>query len=179
MIRHHRRLVAIALTAATLPLLAGCFNGQAATTTVQATQPTGNGTNATVGQIRIENATLVRDEAGTAVTLIMTVVNLGDEADTLDFAEIGGQQAVITDGTGTVPVVELPAGEPVSFGYGQLGAPATLWANAYALQAPSSGYVDVTLLFRNAGAATMSVLTVPPVGYYAGIAPQPSTPPAQ
>lgn len=177
MIRH-RRLAVLIVAAATLPLLAGCFNGPRATTSVQATQPTGNGANAMVGDLRVENATLVRGDSGTTGTLIMTIVNVAGPDDALEFVEIGGQQATLSDGSTSLTGVAIPAGQSVAFGYGQEGSPPSLWANTYSLDAAASGYVDVTLLFRDAGSVSLEVLTVPPVGYYEGIAPQPAAPPA-
>ena len=49
----------------------------------------------------------------------------------------------------------------------------TNWINAYAFEPAVSTYVPVELGFQNAGLVSLSLLTVPPVGYYAGIAPNP------
>ena len=41
------------------------------------------------------------------------------------------------------------------------------------LDAEPSSYVPVTLTFQRAGQLNISVLTVPPVGYYEGLLPAP------
>jgi hypothetical protein len=168
--------VTVALAAVAALTLSGCFNGFQATTNIQNTMSTGNGVQAQVGAVRIENATLVRGE-GSAVTLIMTIVNVGTEADALGAVSIAGQQAVVSDGTAPIGPVEVAPGAAVPFGYGQQGAPASRWVNAYTVEIPASGFVPVQVFMERAGLAELEVLTVPPVGYYEGIAPQPPTAP--
>ena len=164
-----RRLVAAAAGLALVPALTGCFSGFEATTNVQVTQNSGNGTQARAGDIRVDAATLVTapPETGGA-TLTMRVTNDGAEADELTAVQIGGTPAYVTGGT-----VPIDPGTSVSFGY-----ESTLWINAYGLDTPPSGYVPVELTFARAGTVAMQVLTVPPVGMYEGIAPNPPQPPA-
>ncbi len=162
-------------TAAALSL-SGCFNGFQSTTNTQNTMSTGNGVQAQVGDVRIENATLVRGE-GSAVTLIMTIVNVGAEPDSLADVAIAGQRAVITDGTSSIGPVDVASGAAVPFGYGQDGSGASRWINVYTAEIPESGFVPVQVFMTNAGLAELEVLTVPPVGFYDGISPQPPTAP--
>lgn len=161
--RSHVALAA-GLLALTSPALTGCWNGLGATTTMQATMNTGNGTQAQVGAIKIENATLVQGPEGSAsATLLVRLVNTGPTPDALVYATINGVPVEIAEGSG-----ELAPGASVSFGYDS-----DHWLNSYELDVPVSTYVPVELGFGEAGLAKMSVLTVPPVGYYAGIAPNP------
>lgn len=159
---------ACALTA--VPLLAGCFNGPNATTTAQSTMNSGNGTQQIIGDLRIENATLVTGPDGsTSGTLITTLVNTGRERDQLIAATINGVPAYITPGAG-----ELAPGAAVSFGYDS-----DLWLNTYDLNIASSAFVPVMMQFERAGTTSFSVLSVPASGYYEGIAPNPASAPQQ
>lgn len=156
-----------------MPVLAlatsGCYSGFGATTNMQATQNTGNGVRATIGAMLIDNATLVRGPEGSSSgTLIMAISNRGKEDDQLVSVTIGGAEAT-TEPAGPVAV---PPNGIVRFGFN-----ADHWVNTYALDAPISGYVPVQLTFAKAGVLSISVLTVEPTGYYAGITPNPATPP--
>lgn len=158
--------IAVALTAT----LSGCYSGFKANTNEQSLMNSGNGTQAQIGEIRIENATLVLgpDASGTA-TLATTLVNQGDAPDSLIGLEIDNKAVYVTPGAG-----ELGAGAAVSFGYNS-----SYWINSYEFTAPVSTYVPVKIQFRDAGIVLLSVLTVPPTGIYAGLAPDPATlPPA-
>ena len=164
---HVAAVAALVLVAS--PALTGCFNGPRATTTTQATMNTGNGTEARQGDLQVENATLVLGPEGSkSGTLIMRVVNTGIEPDALTYATINGVQATITDGNATLSTVEIAPGASVPFGYD-----ATTWVNTYALEVEQSSWVPVELGFEKAGLLTVNVLTVPAVGYYEGIAPNP------
>lgn len=158
---------AAALVLLSVPALAGCFNGQAATTTVQATQNSGNGVVADVGPLRVDGATLVVADEAPNATLTARVTNTGVEDDTLVYATINGSAAYVTPGASTIP-----AGGAVSFGFDS-----DAWINVYGLDAPVSSYVPVQLVFEKAGPVDMSVLTVPRAGYYADVAPNPPTAP--
>lgn len=144
--------------------LAGCFNGPGATTTMQAGQATGNGVQAQAGLLRVENATLVTGPEGSnSATLMMRIVNQGVESDRLLAATIDGVRASITGDS-----VDLPPGSSIPFAY-----ESGLWVNSYAFEAEPSAFVNVTLVFEKAGDAELQVLTVPPMSYYEGIAPNP------
>ncbi len=149
--------------------LTGCFSGFGATTTMQASMNSGNGTQATAGAIRIENATIVLGPEGSKTgTLITTLVNTGVEGDTLVSASINGRPTYITPGTGAIEV-----NRAVNYGYDGKS-----WINTYDLSVPTSSYVPVVLQFEKAGTASFSALTVPAAGIYEGIAPNPATAPA-
>lgn len=167
---------ALLLIAAVLvPALAGCFNGQRATTTVQATQDSNNGTQARLGGLRVENATLVSGPDGTSTaTLIMSLFNDGREPDTLVGVTINGQPAILNGAAVTEGVVQLPIGAGITFGYQNSES----WVNSYEITQAESAYVPVQLRFQRAGILDFSALTVPPVGIYEGIAPNPLTAPA-
>ena len=97
-----------------------------------------------------------------------TLVNQGDAPDSLIGLEIDNKPVYVTPGAG-----ELGAGAAVSFGYNSSN-----WINSYEFTAPVSTYVPVKIQFRDAGIVLLSVLTVPPTGIYAGLAPEPETLPA-
>lgn len=131
---------------------------------MQAGQATGNGVQAQAGLLRVENATLVTGPEGSrSATLMMRIINQGTEPDRLLAATIDGVRASITGDT-----VDLLPGTSVSFAY-----ESDLWVNSYEFDAAQSAFVDVTLVFEKAGDATMQVLTVPPLSFYEGIAPNP------
>lgn len=131
---------------------------------MQAGQATGNGVQAEAGLLRVENATLVTGPEGSrSATLMMRIINQGTEPDRLLAATIDGVRASITGET-----VDLIPGTSVSFAY-----ESDLWVNSYEFDAAQSAFVDVTLVFEKAGDATMQVLTVPPLSFYEGIAPNP------
>jgi hypothetical protein len=165
---HVAALVALTLVAA--PALTGCFNGLKATTTSQATMNSGNGVEATQGDIQIEGTTLVMGPEGSGTaTLVVRLINTGLETDRLTYATINGAPATIIQPTATTGEPgELAPGTALSYGYESDGR-----IDATALDVPVSTYVPVELGFEKAGLATLSVLTVPPTGYYAGITPAP------
>lgn len=163
--RLSRALLAVGLAASSLTL-AGCFNGQGATTNMQSTQLSGNGVQAQVGNIRAENLTLVLGPEGSnSATLATRIVNGDPEPDTLLGAQIDGIPAYITGA-----YVDLLPGESVGFGF-----ESDRWINAYDFEAAESTYVNVALQFERAGIAEVEVLVVPPLGYYEGIEPVPPT----
>jgi hypothetical protein len=167
--RSHVAAVA-ALAVLAVPALTGCWNGQRATTAVQADMNSGNGVETDQGPLHIENATIVLGPEGSkTATLVMRVVNTGDQADSLTTIMINGQPASISvPGVAADSGADIGPGESVPFGF-----EAQRWINTYTFDAPVSTYVPVELGFTNAGVAKLSVLTVPPAGYYAGIAPNP------
>ncbi len=140
--------------------LTGCYNGQQATTNVQATQPSGNGNTLQAGRMTVDNATAVQDEAGNA-TILMRITNQGLESDTLVAAAVGEQAATITPGP-----VEIAPGESISFAWD-----ATHFVNLPGLNAPMSSYIPFGLQFAIAGIAETDILVVPPTGIYADIRP--------
>lgn len=168
MSRTRRQALAATLAVVALvPLLGGCFNGFNAQTTLQSRMNTGNGTQAQIGDVRVENATLVRGPEGSrTATLVVTFVGSG-YGDTIQAIEIGGKPAFITGQT--IPVSPMTS---VSFGWNS-----TLWINSYDFEAAASSYVPVRFTLERSGIRDVSVLTVAPEGMYAGIAPTPPTAP--
>ena len=166
-------LAALLLLPAAVFSMSGCFNGQDATTTTQATMNSGNGVQAKQGDIRIENATVVlnAEEPGTA-TLLVRLINVGPEADRLTYATIDGTQAQFLVGDDSMDMgsgVDIGPGESVGFAYDS-----DLYISVLeGFEAPVSTYVPLQLGFATAGLAEMSVLTVPATGYYEGIEPRP------
>ena len=129
----------------------------------------GNGVQTSVGPIQIENATLVAGPEGTTTgTLTLRIVNTGQTADSLVYAVIANGPAYVTPGSET-----FAPNASVSFGFDSKD-----WINTYTLEAAAGTYVPVELGFKEAGLVKMSVLIVPPTGYYAGIAPNPATLPS-
>lgn len=130
---------------------------------MQASMNSGNGTQATLGAMRVENATVVRGDDGTG-SLIMSVFNQGAEPDTLTSVTVNGIPA-------SVAPTAIAPGTFQAFGYGVEGQPSTNIALVTGLDVEASSYVPVTLIFERAGQLDISVLTVPPVGYYEGLLP--------
>lgn len=138
-------------------VLSGCYTGPGATTTTQALQPTGNGTQATVGGLRIENATLVVND--TASTLVTRIYNDGKTPDVITAISIGEQMADVQ------PVqMQLEPKAEISFGF-PAGTADLIRGTGLAV----SEYVPVTITFQSAGSVELSVLTVPPTGIYSGL----------
>jgi hypothetical protein len=117
-VRRHfaRRIALVATVLVAAPLLTGCWQGLGASSTMQNSMNSGNGTQEIVGSLRIENATVVRNEAGRA-SLVMAVFNQGDAADTLAGVSVDGQVL-------PAPPVTIEPGSFATFGYGAEGAPA-------------------------------------------------------
>ncbi len=161
-------VAAIALVLLATPMLTGCFSGKGATTNMQATMNSGNGVSAQAGAIKAENAILVLGPEGSkTATLLVRIVNTGPVPDALTSAKINGVPAYVTGDS-----TDLGSGVSLSFGF-----ESDRWINAYDFDAAVSTYVPVELTFTDAGILPMSILTVPAVGYYEGIAPNPATAP--
>jgi hypothetical protein len=157
------RVALVATVAALSPLLAGCWQGFGASTTMQNSMNSGNGTQEIVGSLRIENATVVRNEAGRA-SLVMAVFNQGDAADTLAGVSVDGQPLA-------APAVTIEPGSFATFGYGAEGAPPENVLLIDALATPAGSYSTVSLAFTTNGVTEFTSLVVPDVGYYAGYVP--------
>jgi hypothetical protein len=158
------RRIAIAVTAVALtPALAGCWNGFGASTTMQNSMNSGNGTQTITGSLRIENATIVRNEAGRA-SLIVAVFNQGDAPDSLVAVSVNGQTVE------TSPVTIDP-GSYATFGYGAEGAPAQNFLIIDPIETPAGSYATVSLVFQVNGTSDFTSLVVPDSGYYTGYVP--------
>lgn len=162
--RRLARRIAIAATVLMMsPALAGCWNGFGASTSMQNSMNTGNGTQTIVGSLRIENATIVRNDSGRA-SLIVAVFNQGDAPDTLIGVTVN-DQPVATD-----PVTIEP-GSYATFGYGAEGAPMEHILLIDPLETPTGSYAQVSLAFTTNGISEFVSLVVPDTGYYAGFVP--------
>ena len=163
-----RSTIALSILAiAAVPALSGCFSGIDATTSMQASMNTGDGTQTQLGDIKIINATLVTGDAGAESMLIGTIVNVGISPDALNSIEVAGKPVTPAPAFG-----ELTAGSSTPFGY----VDAEIKVPVSGLDAAISSYVPVSFKFQNAGNTTIQVLTVPAVGLYSGIVPLLATP---
>ena len=158
-----RNLALVTTVVAVSPMLAGCWQGFGASTTMQNSMNSGNGTQEIVGSLRVENATIVRNEAGRA-SLVMAVFNQGDAPDTLAAVSVDGQPV------NAAPVVIEP-GSFATFGYGAEGAPAENLLLIEGFPTPAGSYSTVSLAFATNGITEFTSLVVPDVGYYAGYVP--------
>lgn len=161
MIRSRAAAVLAALVAV-LPA-AGCYQGF--DTTVNSQPPTGNGTDFRVGDLKVQDTTLVSDGSGQAA-LLVTVVNEGEVDDAL--VAVSTDPASTSDQSGELAVA---SGRAVQVGN---GAPDSITLRG--LTVPAGSYATVTFSFREAGQSTQQVLVVPAAGYYEGLGPsaQPS-----
>ena len=170
------RRLTVALATLAVPVLAlsltGCFNGPNATTQMQATMNSGQGVAARVGDILVNNATLVLGPEGSkSATLIMSISDQGSAGDRLTGVDIAGIPADITDGTAKVDGVDVVAQATRPIGYALAGT--SYWVNSYGFDKQVSTWVPVRLYFATAGFVDISVLVVPASGIYEGIAPTP------
>ena len=163
--RMNRRVTVVVAAAATVPLLAGCFNGLNAQTDTQG--PSGDGTSAEVGNLQIRSATWVRSAKDPrTMTMAATFVNPSREADVLESVTTDPKAFVIGITGGKIDL--RPASDV------RVGFNSDVYVNGYGVDAVPSGYVSTTFTFKNAGAVTIPLLTVAPIGIYGGIEPNPA-----
>lgn len=166
----HRRAIkgaiAAVLAISLTPMLSGCWQGFGASTTMQNSMNSGNGTQVKVGALRVENATVVRGDDG-AAQLVMSVFNNGAEADDLVGATINGQQV---DLTGLASATIEPGGF-LTFGYGAEGMAPAGYLVIDPLDVEPGSYTAIALAFAKSGLTEFESVVVPPVGYYEGLAP--------
>lgn len=169
MTRTRKAFAAAAASAVLLLTLTGCWNGQGATTADQASMNTGNGTVAKMGSTRIENATIVLGPEGSkTATVVMRLLNSGDGDALLSVRDVkAGQAAFITN-----EKIDIPSGGSVSVGF-----QSEVYVNLYDFEVDPSGYTNLEFRLEKNGISTLSILSVPAVGYYEGIAPNPATKP--
>lgn len=149
------------------PLLGGCFQGQQATTTSQATMNSGDGVQVQIGDLKAQGLTLVLDPAtpGSA-TLIGRFTNVGTEVEFLRGVTIGGKTMMNGDVAVTSGLGQILPGQSVGFGFESNES-----ISVKNLDAAVSTYVPVAIAFEVNGTVEASVLTVPATGIYAGITP--------
>ena len=153
------------------PLLGGCFQGQQATTTAQASMNSGDGVQVQVGNLKAQGLTLVLGpEAGTA-SLIGRFTNVGTEIEYLRGVTIGDKTMANGDIAVTMGLGQVLPGQSVGFGFESDQS-----ISVKNLDAVVSAYVPISIAFEVNGTVETSVLTVPATGIYEGITP--SFPPA-
>lgn len=157
-------------------VLTGCFNGPQATTTVQATQPTGSGAYVAVGNVRVQNVLLVASivEGAAAdsselvlaesVAMIGRVFNDGDAEDVITNITIGGvPAALMVPAAGQNPLAIAPLGSvPLTY---PAGGPQIFAQTEVAM----STYVPIQMFFERAGLVEFEALVVARSGPYADV----------
>ncbi|MEY4136040.1 MAG: hypothetical protein RL205_168 [Actinomycetota bacterium] len=153
------------------PLLGGCFQGQQATTTMQASMNSGDGVQVQLGNLKAQGLTLVLGaEPGTA-SLVGRFINVGPETEFLREVTIGGKTMANGDVAVTSGLGQILPGQSLGFGYDSDQA-----ISVKNLDTVVSTYVPISIAFEVNGTVETKVLTVPAAGIYAGITP--SFPPA-
>jgi hypothetical protein len=167
-----RRSAAV-LALVLVPALSACSIGVNAGTTSQ--QPSGNGAfaDSSSGGIALRGITIVTAlGAGTRATVIGTIVNQSlTEDDVLTGVTVTdptGATATIA-GPDSATSVPLPSGRPTSAV--KIGGSGAVKIDITGLSLPASAFATVTFTFQKAGAVPVAVMTVPPVGIYAGLGP--------
>ncbi len=156
--RSRAAVLAVCLVAV-LPT-AGCYQGF--DNTVNTQSATGNGTDFQVGDLLVQDATLVADEADTGVaSLSVTITNDGVVDESLESvtAELGGPGKISGD-------LAVPAGTSLA-----IGAPGGATITFTGLQARAGQYATLTFAFSSSGSVSKSIAVVPPDGYYTDYAP--------
>lgn len=171
--RNKRRFL-IAVTAALIPLIAGCEAGNNAPT-LQWHQPT-DGTGLTVGSITISNAFVLGAPIGTSLLkgqnagLFLGLTNIGPAAD----------QLVSVSAPGTARSVSVP-GNTVRLASQHavlLTGPAPRLILEHLLHPLTGGtVVSIVLRFANAGAVHLQVPVMPRAQYFTTLQPAPSSTP--
>ncbi len=140
---------------------AGCYQGF--DNTVNSQGPTGNGTDFIVGDMLVQDATLVTDPAGTsgAASLVVTLINEGDTPEAL--LEVTAEPAASS--SQRTPITVLP-GQSV-----RVGGAAVDQVELTGLDVEPGSYATVTFSFERSGSETRAVVVVPAQGYYEGYGP--------
>jgi hypothetical protein len=161
-IRSRALVAAAACLVAVLPA-AGCYQGFEGTVSTQG--PSGNGTDFEVGDLKVQDATLVADpQDPSQASLIMTIINEGEVDDALVGAQVGTSTAA-TEGP-----IEVASSTAVPVGLPEPGTPTVAFVD---LPAKPGDFAPVTLQFRSAGSnpEPIDVKVVLAEGYYEGYGP--------
>lgn len=155
-----RAAAALAVCLVAVLPTAGCY--QSANGTVNTMAPSGNGTDFNVGDLLVQDTTIVASplETGRAA-LSLTIINPGDTPDALSSVQVAGTSATLR----TAPIVVPPRGAV------QIGGSSESQVLVTGLSVPAGSYADVVVTFRDSGTATRRVAVVPGVGYYESYAP--------
>lgn len=124
-------------------------------------KPFGNGADTAIGELLVQDSTIVLFEDGTAA-LTSTVVSQSADSDSLISVTINNSAADL-DATRLIP-----AGGTYRIGYNS-----EHYAQTQIYGVEVGQYVPVTYDFQNAGEVTVNVLVVAPVGEYAMVTPRP------
>ncbi len=158
-----RKIKLISLISIVL-FITGCGVGPNAFTNQQG--PTGDGTYQEINNIYAQNVVIVVDENANA-TLVATLINNSGQEDSLIDVVVGSPSPQRINFTPGKPI-ELPQGKRVNLG----NNPDAAHVDLLNFPVKTSSYVLVTLVFANAGALELNVLTVAPTDIYEGIAPK-------
>jgi hypothetical protein len=162
-----RPLAAVAACLLAVLPLAGCYQGFDGTVSTQS--PSGNGTDFQVGDIKVQDATLVTDPADpTRASLIMTILNEGEADDALASASVGEVEGAVTGPTALPSGAVLPVGLP--------GATTSVLVDG--LAAKPGDFALLTMSFQAAGSTgePIDVKVVVGEDYYAEFAPPAASP---
>jgi hypothetical protein len=148
-----RPRVAVALLVLLAPVLTACSTNFSAPTE-QFYNP-GRGTNERSGDIKVLGAVIVSGAAGSG-TLSATLVNTGDDEDTLSAVSVDGEAGTIKAGAEST---ELTPSTPLD-----LAKEGSVTVTGDAIEA--GRYVELTLEFENADSVTFEVPVVSNTGDY-------------
>lgn len=152
-----RGIVVVALAAT----LSSCGLGTLQTQTA-GMEPVGNGVDTAVGDLKVQDVTLVTNGAG-VVSLVASIVNPTLDADAVIGVQINGVDALLTPVNLTVaPRRSLQLGHQ---GVSYVDAPLELEAGTYA---------NISIVFASAGQLDVSALVVEATGSYANVTPAPN-----
>ncbi len=157
-----RALATVAACLVAVLPLAGCYQGFEGTVSTQS--PSGNGTDFEVGDLKVQDATLVTDPADPSrASLIMTVLNEGETDDALASASVEQASGAITGPTALPSGGVLPVGLP--------GAATSIAVDG--LAAKPGDFAALTVSFEAAGSTPdpIDVKVVVGEDYYAEFAP--------
>lgn len=163
-----RTAAAVAVAALAVVPLSGCAIGFQAATTTQ--RPSGNGANADIGAIQMRGITLVDGPEGSRTgTVVMTLVNAGEEPDALTSVRMvqppSGTATIVGSATagGSLP---LPRVSRTLVGYNS-----DIHVDISGLSLTPTQFTEIEFTFQRAGRVIVPVMSVLPVGIYAGITP--------
>ena len=151
--------VVLAIALASSLALSGCATGFNAGTNTQGNS--GNGRTANMDNIQVRNAVIVVDEKDqTRATLIATVINKSETADSLKTLEVDPAIKV------ELSPIELKKNQAVSIGY---NSDVKVLMSAAGTTLKAGQFVDVKLVFANNAPIEMSLLVVANNEYYSEV----------
>ncbi|MEY3407856.1 MAG: hypothetical protein RL038_917 [Actinomycetota bacterium] len=142
--------------------LSGCAIADAQPDTATM-KPFGNGVDAAVGDLLVQDTTVVMHDDGTAV-LTLTAINNGDATDELVGVTVDGAEANFSPSATINP----------NGGTLRIGFNSDYFAEVTGSSVKPGTHVDVTYTFKKAGSLTVNALVVEPLGEYSLVTPQPA-----